>query len=57
MATLPLDAAQYIRMSTDRQDLSPAVQKTVIAAFAAASGYCIRRTYEDDARVRKNIPH
>jgi DNA invertase Pin-like site-specific DNA recombinase len=29
-------AAQYIRMSTDKQDLSPSVQKEAIAAYAAA---------------------
>jgi DNA invertase Pin-like site-specific DNA recombinase len=50
MSESQIPAAQYIRMSTDRQDLSPAVQKTVIAAFAAAHGYHVVRTYEDDAR-------
>ena len=29
-------AAQYIRMSTDKQDLSPTLQKDAIAAYRAA---------------------
>jgi DNA invertase Pin-like site-specific DNA recombinase len=42
-------AAQYLRMSTDRQPHSPANQASVIAAYALAKGYEIVRTYEDDA--------
>lgn len=52
-------AAQYIRMSTDKQDLSPSVQKEAIAAYAAARGMEIVATYEDEGRsgVRlKNRP-
>ena len=43
-------AAQYIRMSTDKQDLSPSVQKEAIAAYAAASGMEIVASYEDEGR-------
>ncbi|HEX2541512.1 MAG TPA: recombinase family protein [Caldimonas sp.] len=43
-------AAQYIRMSTDRQDLSPVTQKEAIAAYAAAKGLEVVATYEDDGR-------
>ncbi len=43
-------AAQYIRMSTEKQDLSPLVQKEAIAAYAAARGMEIVATYEDDGR-------
>jgi DNA invertase Pin-like site-specific DNA recombinase len=40
-------AAQYIRMSTDNQDLSPATQKEAIAAYAEAKGLEVVATYED----------
>ena len=43
-------AAQYIRMSTDKQDLSPDIQKEAIAAYAAAREIEIVATYEDDGR-------
>jgi len=43
-------AAQYIRMSTDKQDLSPSVQKEPIAAYAAARGMEIVATHEDEGR-------
>ena len=43
-------AAQYIRMSTDKQDLSPSVQREAIAAYAAASGMEIVASYEDEGR-------
>ena len=44
------NAAQYIRMSTDTQDLSPLVQKEAIAAYALARDMDIVATYEDDGR-------
>jgi len=43
-------AAQYIRMSTDRQDLSPLIQKDAITAFACANGIEIIRSYEDEGK-------
>ena len=43
-------AAQYIRMSTDKQDLSPSLQKEAIAAYAAARGMEIIASYEDEGR-------
>lgn len=43
----PRRAAQYIRMSTDRQDLSPLIQKDAIAAFAVAHAIEIVKSYED----------
>lgn len=43
-------AAQYVRMSTDKQDLSPSVQKEAIAAYAAAREMEIVATYQDDGR-------
>ncbi|MEJ8839362.1 recombinase family protein [Ramlibacter sp. AN1133] len=50
MSTQTRPAAQYIRMSTDRQDLSPVVQKHAIAEFARANGFEIVRSYEDEGR-------
>jgi DNA invertase Pin-like site-specific DNA recombinase len=50
MVTSPHFAAQYIRMSTDKQDLSPSVQKEAIAAYAAARGMEIVVSYEDEGR-------
>ena len=43
-------AAQYLRMSTDKQDLSPSLQKDAIAAYAAARGMEIVASYEDEGR-------
>jgi DNA invertase Pin-like site-specific DNA recombinase len=43
-------AAQYIRMSTDRQDLSPILQRQAIAAFAAANGFDVSASYDDEGR-------
>jgi DNA invertase Pin-like site-specific DNA recombinase len=37
-------------MSTDRQDLSPLIQKDAIAAFASANGMEIVRSYEDEGK-------
>jgi DNA invertase Pin-like site-specific DNA recombinase len=47
MGSTSTAAAQYIRMSTDNQDLSPATQKDAIAAYAAAKGLDVVVTYED----------
>jgi len=43
-------AAQHVRMSTDKQDLSPSVQKEAIAAYAAAQQMQIVASYEDEGR-------
>jgi DNA invertase Pin-like site-specific DNA recombinase len=43
-------AAQYIRMSTEQQNLSPIVQRDAIAAYAAAKGFEIVASYEDEGR-------
>src|SRR5438105_3224227 len=43
-------AAQYVRMSTDGQDLSPIIQKQAIAAFAAQNDLEVIATYEDVGR-------
>ena len=50
MTTSSHFAAQYIRMSTDKQDLSPSLQKEAIAAYAAARGMEIVASYEDEGR-------
>lgn len=46
----PRLAAQYVRVSTDTQRYSSLNQQLTIAAFAAAHGYCIVQTYEDENR-------
>ena len=43
-------AAQYIRMSTDRQDLSPLVQREFIERFARDNNFRVICTYEDQGR-------
>jgi DNA invertase Pin-like site-specific DNA recombinase len=40
--------AQYLRMSTERQDYSIELQSGVNAAYAARNGYLIVRTYADE---------
>lgn len=40
-------AAQYIRMSTDNQDLSPEIQKGAIEAYATLHGLTVVQTYLD----------
>ncbi|MBA2960537.1 MULTISPECIES: recombinase family protein [Ramlibacter] len=50
MQTPAQPVAQYIRMSTDRQDLSPLVQRDAIRAFAGTNGFDIVRTYQDDGK-------
>ena len=46
----PRRAAQYIRMSTDWQDLSPLIQKEAIATFATKNGFEIVDSYEDEGK-------
>jgi DNA invertase Pin-like site-specific DNA recombinase len=43
-------AAQYVRMSTDRQEYSTANQIDANATYAAQHGLTIVRTYEDEGR-------
>ncbi|MFM0002055.1 recombinase family protein [Paraburkholderia dipogonis] len=45
--SVPLRAAQYIRMSTDRQEYSPVFQRQAIADYAVAHHFRIVREYED----------
>jgi DNA invertase Pin-like site-specific DNA recombinase len=47
METNSLHAAQYVRMSTDGQDLSIDIQKQAIQEFAQSNGISIIETYED----------
>lgn len=44
------DAAQYIRMSTDTQDLSPEMQMSAIAGYADRNGLRVVHTYQDAGR-------
>ncbi|HTZ99933.1 MAG TPA: recombinase family protein [Candidatus Aquilonibacter sp.] len=43
-------AAQYVRMSTDQQPLSPEYQRAVIQRYAEERGIAIVRTYLDEAK-------
>src|SRR5438105_14417451 len=52
-----VNAAQYVRMSTDIQDLSIDIQKKVIGAFAQANEINIVATYEDEARSGLEVKH
>ncbi|MDR6412326.1 UNVERIFIED_ORG: DNA invertase Pin-like site-specific DNA recombinase [Burkholderia sp. 1595] len=45
--SVPLHAAQYIRMSTDHQEYSPVFQRQAIADYAVAHHIRIVRDYED----------
>ncbi|QIP01716.1 recombinase family protein [Bradyrhizobium symbiodeficiens] len=47
-ALLGLRAAQYVRMSTDRQQYSIQNQAAVIAAYAHAHNFTLVRTYKDE---------
>jgi DNA invertase Pin-like site-specific DNA recombinase len=48
MSTIP--AAQYLRMSTERQEYSIDFQRAGIARYAEAHGFTVCRTYCDEAR-------
>lgn len=45
-----IKAAQYLRMSTDKQRYSIEAQKAAISAYAEAEGFEVVATYQDDAR-------
>src|SRR5262245_12293771 len=45
-----LDAAQYIRMSTDHQQYSTANQSDAIARYAREHGLEVVRTYADEGK-------
>ncbi len=50
MQLIPTRAVQYVRMSTDMQENSIAIQAEAIAVFAARAGLNIVRSYEDFGR-------
>lgn len=52
-----LRAVEYIRMSTDSQDLSPEMQHAAIAAYAANRGIAIVDTYLDAGRSGLTLEH
>lgn len=45
---MTVKAAQYLRMSTERQDFSIALQSAAIGTYAALHGYEVVRTYADE---------
>jgi DNA invertase Pin-like site-specific DNA recombinase len=52
-----LTAAQYIRMSTDTQSLSPVMQKHAIQKYAESCGLTVVASYEDDGRSGLTLQH
>lgn len=48
-------AAQYVRMSTDQQDLSIAIQQRAISEYADSHGITIVATYRDEGRSGLSI--
>ncbi len=48
--TAPIPAAQYLRMSTDRQEYSLANQQAAIAEYAALHGFQVIETYADPGK-------
>lgn len=54
-ATIPVRAAQYVRMSTDHQKYSTENQAEIIAAYAGRRNFQIVRNYADEGRSGLNI--
>lgn len=50
MAGQPIKAAQYVRMSTDKQVYSTVNQMAAIGSYAVAHGFDVVRTYADEGR-------
>lgn len=46
---MPVHAAQYLRMSTEKQPMSIETQREAIRLYADASGYSVVETYVDEA--------
>jgi DNA invertase Pin-like site-specific DNA recombinase len=51
----PIMAAEYVRMSTDKQDTSIANQQAAIAAYADAHNMLVVRTFADEGRSGLDI--
>src|SRR5579862_1042161 len=49
-SSLPIPAAQYVRMSTEHQQYSLCNQQLAIQGYAAEQGFSIIRTYTDGAK-------
>jgi DNA invertase Pin-like site-specific DNA recombinase len=57
MPTLGTSAAQYLRMSTDKQDYSLDNQSAAIARYAEDHGFTIVKTYSDAAKSGVILRH
>ncbi len=57
MLDLKTAAAQYIRMSTDTQSLSPGMQKHAIQEYAQTAGLTLVASYEDEGRSGLTLRH
>lgn len=51
MENLPVPAARYLRMSTERQQYSLSNQASVIDRYADSHGFAIVKSYSDEART------
>jgi DNA invertase Pin-like site-specific DNA recombinase len=54
-ASVPIPAAQYLRMSTEDQQYSIANQKARIQEYAQTKGFNVIKTYEDPGKLRDCI--
>jgi len=50
--SLPIPAAQYLRMSTEHQQYSTENQARSIEQYARSHGFSIICTYRDSAKIR-----
>jgi DNA invertase Pin-like site-specific DNA recombinase len=57
MSTLPSPAAQYLRMSMERQQYSLSFQEAVISAYAARNNFTIVKTYTDAGKSGLALKH
>ena len=57
MPTLTVPAAQYLRMSTDEQQLSFAYQAAAISEYAARNAFTVIKSYEDAGRSGLTLKH
>jgi DNA invertase Pin-like site-specific DNA recombinase len=57
LTALAIPAAQYLRMSTDRQEYSLENQKTAIEEYAALHGFRIVKTYADPGKSGVVLRH
>ena len=55
--TAPIPAAEYLRMSSDTQEVSLVYQSRAIADFAKKHGFTIVQSYQDPGRSGLTLNH